>query len=70
MDINKMSHMHFIPLNTPKNQHLDRILYVDEPLIGRPPFSIYCDHAKTALIDCCLSLIKCWKLSVFSEGRL
>ena len=44
--------MYFIRLNSPQNQLFDTIIYVDEPLIGRPPFSIYCDHAKTSLIDC------------------
>ena len=56
MNINQIICMYFIPSNGPQNQFLDRIIYVYEPLRGRPLFSIYCDHAKTALIDCCLSL--------------
>ena len=56
MGISQMICMYFVSLDRPQNQLLCGTKYVYQSLRGRYPYSIYCDHAKTDLIDCCLSL--------------
>ena len=62
MGISQMICMYFIPLDRPQNQLSCGTNYVFMSLRGRYPSSIYCDHAKTALIDCCLSLSRSVRL--------
>ena len=56
MGISQLICMYFILLDRPQNQLLCGIEYVYDHLRERYPSSIYCDHAKTDPIDCCLSL--------------
>ena len=66
MGMSQMRCMHFLPLDRPQSQLLCGIEYVYQPLRGSYPSSIYCDHAKTALIDCCLSLSVLTPITKFS----